>query len=193
MVWTHNIGMTLASWCVQYEICSWSSQTNCSIRDFTVLPNQQTQNICITFIQRRPNVFDVGPTLYTCYTNVLYLLGTSWLRTRRFTTSLSLSGDNGRVMGGGYRAVTLRVCSWAWVNDGVGTSISIVVDIWQHKDMAGTLAGSVLPKRQCLPTVTTVKSGQPPVNVRTVLFQWHYTLFQWRHNVWWRCAVIESA
>ena len=25
---------------------------------------QQTQHICITFIQRRPNVFDVGPTLY---------------------------------------------------------------------------------------------------------------------------------
>ena len=37
---------------------------------------QQTQNICITFIQRRPNVFDVGPTLYKCYTNVLCLLGT---------------------------------------------------------------------------------------------------------------------
>ena len=36
---------------------------------------QQTQNICITFIQRRLNVFDVGPTLYKCYTNVLYLLG----------------------------------------------------------------------------------------------------------------------
>ena len=29
------------------------------------------QNICITFIQRRPNVFDVGPTLFKCYTNVL--------------------------------------------------------------------------------------------------------------------------
>ena len=27
-------------------------------------PAQQTQNICITFIQRRPNVFDVDPTLY---------------------------------------------------------------------------------------------------------------------------------
>ena len=27
-------------------------------------PAQQTQNIFITFIQRRPNVFDVGPTLY---------------------------------------------------------------------------------------------------------------------------------
>ena len=26
--------------------------------------SQQTQNICITFIQRRPNVFAVGPTLY---------------------------------------------------------------------------------------------------------------------------------
>ena len=25
-------------------------------------------NICITFIQRRPNVFDAGPTLYKCYT-----------------------------------------------------------------------------------------------------------------------------
>ena len=35
---------------------------------------QQTQNICITFIQRRPNVFDIGPTLYKCYTNVLCLL-----------------------------------------------------------------------------------------------------------------------
>ena len=35
---------------------------------------QQTQNICITFIQRRHNVFDVGPTLYTCYTNALFLL-----------------------------------------------------------------------------------------------------------------------
>ena len=34
---------------------------------------QQTQNICITFIQRRPNVFEVGPTLYNCYTNVLGL------------------------------------------------------------------------------------------------------------------------
>ena len=37
--------------------------------------SQQTQNFCITFIQRRPNVFDVGPTLYKCYTNLLRLLG----------------------------------------------------------------------------------------------------------------------
>ena len=36
---------------------------------------QQTQNICITFVKRRPNVFDVGPTLYTCYTNRCSLLG----------------------------------------------------------------------------------------------------------------------
>ena len=32
--------------------------------------SQKTQNICKTFVQRRPNVFDVGPTLYKCYTNV---------------------------------------------------------------------------------------------------------------------------
>ena len=31
---------------------------------------------CITFVQRRPSVFAVGPPLYKCYTNVLYLL--SW-------------------------------------------------------------------------------------------------------------------
>ena len=37
--------------------------------------SQWTQNICITFIQRQTNVFDVGPTLYKCYTNVLCLLG----------------------------------------------------------------------------------------------------------------------
>ena len=30
---------------------------------------------CITFVQRRPNVLDVGPPLYKCYTNVLCLLG----------------------------------------------------------------------------------------------------------------------
>ena len=43
----------------------------------TLSSSQQTQNICITFIQRRPSVFDVGPTLYKYYTNVLCLLGCS--------------------------------------------------------------------------------------------------------------------
>ena len=43
----------------------------------SVMNSQQTQTICITFIQWRPNVFDVGPTLYKCYTNGLCLLG--WL------------------------------------------------------------------------------------------------------------------
>ena len=32
------------------------------------------QKHCITFVQRWPNVFDVGPALYKCYTNVLCLL-----------------------------------------------------------------------------------------------------------------------
>ena len=44
------------------------------IRDFSdVDDTQQTQNICMTFAQRRPNVFDVGPTLYKYHTNVLSL------------------------------------------------------------------------------------------------------------------------
>ena len=44
---------------------------------------QQTQNICTTFVQRRPNVFDVDPTLYKCYVNILCLLGGLMLRYRR--------------------------------------------------------------------------------------------------------------
>ena len=39
--------------------------------------SQQTQNICTTFVQRRPNVIDVGPTLYKYYTNVLCLPGSA--------------------------------------------------------------------------------------------------------------------
>ena len=38
---------------------------------------QQTQNISITFVQCWTNVEDVGPTLYKCYANVLYLMGTT--------------------------------------------------------------------------------------------------------------------
>ena len=37
---------------------------------------QQTQNICITFIQGWTNVEDIVPTLHKCYTNVSCLLGT---------------------------------------------------------------------------------------------------------------------
>ena len=50
-----------------------SSQTRWVCLNTNASP-QLKQNICITFIQRRPNVFDVGPTLYKCYTNVLCLL-----------------------------------------------------------------------------------------------------------------------
>ena len=39
-----------------------------------VVHAQWTQNICITFIPCWTNVFDVGPTWYKCYTNVLCLL-----------------------------------------------------------------------------------------------------------------------
>ena len=39
---------------------------------------KQTQHIFITLIQRRPNIFDVGPILYKCYTNVLCLLWPRW-------------------------------------------------------------------------------------------------------------------
>ena len=40
-----------------------------------LMSTQQTQNICIAFVQCWSNVEDVGPTLYKCYTNVLCFLG----------------------------------------------------------------------------------------------------------------------
>ena len=40
--------------------------------------SRETQNICVIFVQRTSNVFDVGPTLYKYYTNVLCLLGCQW-------------------------------------------------------------------------------------------------------------------
>ena len=44
---------------------------------------QQTQNICITFVQRRPNIFDVGPTLYKCFVFTgTAAIGTLYVTTR---------------------------------------------------------------------------------------------------------------
>ena len=48
---------------------------------------QQKQNICITFEQRGPNVFDACPTLYKCYTNVLCLLGGALSRSHSESTN----------------------------------------------------------------------------------------------------------
>ena len=51
-------------------ITQWTSD----IGPVDVPRSQQTQNICIKFIQCQTNVEDVGPTLYICYINVLCLL-----------------------------------------------------------------------------------------------------------------------
>ena len=41
----------------------------------TTHASRQTQNICIIFVQRRPNVFDVGPKLYKCYKKYFVIAG----------------------------------------------------------------------------------------------------------------------
>ena len=41
-------------------------------------PAQQTQDICITFIQRRPNVFDVGPRLHKVMFCVYWMSIQAW-------------------------------------------------------------------------------------------------------------------
>ena len=41
--------------------------------------SQQTQNICITFVQRRSNVFDAGSTLYKMLYKCFMFAGTSFM------------------------------------------------------------------------------------------------------------------
>ena len=41
-------------------------------------PTQQRQTFCITLVQRRPNVFDIGPTLYKCDTHVCVCWKMAW-------------------------------------------------------------------------------------------------------------------
>ena len=48
--------------------------SNNSTVTIILILTQQTQNICITFVQRRPKVFDVEPTLYKCYAKIVCLL-----------------------------------------------------------------------------------------------------------------------
>ena len=60
---------------------------------FTV-KSQQTQNICITFLQCRTSVEDVGPTLYKWYTNVLCLLGCVLNRSRTLINVMTLILQN---------------------------------------------------------------------------------------------------
>ena len=75
---SHTVVVVCFGPCFLHQLLFWLLKPNTCL--YTAVKsqkgsNQQTQNICITFIQRRPNVFDVGPTLYKCYANVLYLLG----------------------------------------------------------------------------------------------------------------------
>ena len=64
--------------------------------------SRQTQKSCTTFIQRRPNDFDVGLTLYKCYTIVLWEAGK--VAGRRGIITLCLYGANPRAA----RAVYIR-------------------------------------------------------------------------------------
>ena len=56
----------------------------CTMFERTSPAQQQTQNICITFIQRRPNVFDIGSTLYKVLQCVVFTSVNSSLGSDRF-------------------------------------------------------------------------------------------------------------
>ena len=48
---------------------------------------QQTQDICITFIQRRPNIFDFGPTLH----KVIQMFCVYWVSIQAWGQAVSTS------------------------------------------------------------------------------------------------------
>ena len=53
--------------------CSWHVRVSRA----NVMQTQKTQNICIAFVQCRPNVFDAGPPFYKCYTMFFDFTGKS--------------------------------------------------------------------------------------------------------------------
>ena len=62
--------MYLVEFAHDFSICH-NASSACA---YMITSTQQTQNICITFVQCCSNVFDIGPTLFKCYINVLCLL-----------------------------------------------------------------------------------------------------------------------
>ena len=76
------------TFCGNYPVTLGSTPT---LRSYILLNTQPTQNICITFVQCRPNVFDVGPTLYKCYTSVLVF--TEYVCSDRTCVHYRMSGD----------------------------------------------------------------------------------------------------
>ena len=78
--------------CCDMKLCFGTAITASSDWKYFVIlsdiVSQQAQNICITFVQRRTNVEDVGSTLYKCY--VLCLLGHQF---HRFKTSVNTTTE----------------------------------------------------------------------------------------------------
>ena len=82
-------------------------------------PAQQTQDICITFIQRRPNVFDVDPTLhkviqmFCVYWACQYKLGSSSCNIPAVIQSVCLQASD--QVGVGLRALNYKLIDVAQV------------------------------------------------------------------------------
>ena len=99
---------------------------------------QQTQNICITFTQRRPNVFDVGPTLYKCYTNVaVFISAVHWESTCVYCdfSAYMLSRESWCV-----KWIRLVIQHWIW-----WTRVTSTINWWNLNSVNSTSAGWRLP------------------------------------------------
>ena len=83
--------------------------------------------ICIAFIQRRPNVFAVGPTLYQCYTNVLCLLRYILPRTHAVGFHYETYGEISPPYEKMYTA-SLGTARWAHLNTRLGLDVVVTCD-----------------------------------------------------------------
>ena len=100
-----------------------------------LLPSKQ--NICRPFVQRRPNVFDVGPTLYKCYTTVLCLL--------RTTEYVDVPHVDLLVIGGGYLLQSMWIGGW-WGS--VRLMVQRLVRLHSNCRCIGCIAGFNIIKRR---------------------------------------------
>ena len=124
---------------------------NIRTTNWTKMVTQQAQNISITLIQRRSNVFDVGPALYTSYTNVFCLWG--WAQEKKTITDLT--GFSGLIhLTKSWGHFSYWYCCWSIIGVWSLWTVGVVVII-----SVNSSAGSSLLLNACSPHAIRIAVG----------------------------------
>ena len=137
-------------------------------------PNQQTQNICITFAQRQLDVFDVGPALYKCYTNVLYLVGSIVIYPRPITRCEPPSTASMQLLHVFILGVEYHTKSWVQLSTTLW-AIWLMLDLMIIQTSGGAVPCSVTP------VTLSVILGASAAAVTETLSRFLLQLFMLRH------------